>query len=145
VGVVLPFAPSNFVNLLLNLHALEVVELGLVALKLSPKLVLTSLFLSAHESSSKKRKGKRKRKKKEKKEKNQQLVNKRRKREVVTPSSRSKRTTRPPLSPVARCLPLSSNSTVEIMSAIGIKKRRKRKKKKEKRREKKQRKKERMR
>jgi hypothetical protein len=38
-------------------------------------------------------------------------------RERRTASFRSKRTTRPPLSPVARKLPVESNSTVEMISA----------------------------
>jgi len=117
VCIVLPFAPSDFVNLFLNLHTLEIVKLRLVALELSPKLVLTTLFLR-----DKKNEKDEKKKKERKKRKRRKQV------KVLTPSSRSKSTTRPPLSPVARCLPLSSNSTVEIMSA-GERERKKRKRK----------------
>ncbi len=42
---VLPLAPANLVDLLLNLQGLEVVELGLVALELGEELVLAALLL----------------------------------------------------------------------------------------------------
>jgi len=45
VGVVLPLAPLDLVDLFLDFHALEVVKLGLVALKFRPKFVLAALFL----------------------------------------------------------------------------------------------------
>jgi hypothetical protein len=46
VGGILSFAPTNLVNLLLNLQTLQVVEFGLVGLEFSVKLVLASFFLS---------------------------------------------------------------------------------------------------
>jgi hypothetical protein len=80
---VLPFAPFDFVDLLFNLQRLEVIEFRLMRLKFSVKFVFAGLLLPTSEMLS-----------------------------AGVPdvfdirgrtlSLRSKRTTRPPLSPVAR-------------------------------------------
>ncbi len=48
VRVALALAPSNLIDLLLNLHALEVVKLGVVRLEFRVKFVLAALLLSRH-------------------------------------------------------------------------------------------------
>ena len=118
MGAVGPLAPLDLVDLLLNLQALQVVKLWLVALELGPELVLTSPLLqhvpfrSVPAAPT--------------------LVDPSARAPLSTGaacavldnggrtvSSRSNRTTRPPRSPVARYRPVSSNSTVEMMSAAG--------------------------
>lgn len=84
VGGVLPTAPFDLVDLLLNLERLEIVKFGLVRLELGVELVLARLFLDG-----------------------EALAGKAQARAdgelgLQTVSLRSKRTTRPPLSPVAR-------------------------------------------
>ena len=76
----MPLAPLDPVDLLLNLQRLEIVELGFVRLKLGVEFVFTSLLL---------------------------IIDQRGPRHAAvagrhTASLRSNKTTRPPLSPVAR-------------------------------------------
>jgi hypothetical protein len=87
VGSVLPPAPLDLVDLLLDLKRLEIIELGLVRLELGVELVLAGLFLpGASAKAACGRKG------------GEGLgVG-----SELTVSLRSNRTTRPPLSPVAR-------------------------------------------
>jgi hypothetical protein len=46
---ILPFAPSNLVDLLFNLERFEVIELWLVRLELGVELVFAALFLTQPE------------------------------------------------------------------------------------------------
>ena len=76
---ILALAPLNLVDLLFYLQGFEVIELGLVRLELCVELVFTALFLQFVPSA--------------------RLLEENK---TPTDSFRSKRTTRPPLSPVAR-------------------------------------------
>jgi hypothetical protein len=49
VGGILTAAPFNLVDLLLDLQGLEIIELGLVRLKLGVKLVLAGLLLRGNQ------------------------------------------------------------------------------------------------
>jgi hypothetical protein len=99
VGRILSFAPSNLVDLLLNLERLEVVKLWLVRLKLGVKFVFAALFLVDRKGCEFHR---------WKRERHQRTpVERTQARRSVrvgerTMSFRSNNTTRPPLSPVAR-------------------------------------------
>lgn len=84
VGCVLSTAPLDLVDLLLNLQRFEIVKLGLVRLELGVELVLARLFLDGGALAAKPR------------------ARQAAEMGVQTVSLRSKRTTRPPLSPVAR-------------------------------------------
>lgn len=90
MGGILSFAPLDLIDLLLDLQRLEVIELWFVRLKLGVELVLASLFLPREAtwtvSISQSRLGK-----------PDYAEDARR-----TISLRSNKTTRPPLSPVAR-------------------------------------------
>jgi hypothetical protein len=45
MGGILPFAPLDLVDLLLDFQGLEIIEFGLMRLELGVKLVLAALFL----------------------------------------------------------------------------------------------------
>lgn len=93
MGGILSAAPFDLVNLFLDLKGLEVVELGLVGLKLGVEFVLAGFFLLCKLETA-------------------EYVATTAKPDwgggvwkalwLLTVSFRSKRTTRPPLSPVAR-------------------------------------------
>jgi hypothetical protein len=92
VSGVLSFAPLDLVNLLLDLERLEIIELGLMRLELCVKLVFAALLLQ----------DRRKRGNRFSDEIQPARGTASGQRKERTCSLRSNRTTRPPLSPVAR-------------------------------------------